>query len=545
MPLKAIPAEVLIDLRRQLHTLPPRSAERRRIMQETAALFGVSEYTLYRKLRAGGQLRAAQRKDSGRPRVLPESELVRYCELIAALKVRTRNRKGRHLSTVGAIRLLEDYGLETPDGFVQAPKGVLRKPTVNRYLTAWGLDRDTLAREPPAVRFQARHSNALWQFDISPSDLKQIKAPPWIDDTRGPPTLMLFSVVDDRSGAAYQEYRCAYGEEAQLALQFLFNAMAPKADDRVRLQGRPLALYVDSGPVSRSAVFQRVMRYLHIEVLTHLPKGKDGRRTTCRSKGKVERPFRTVKEVHETLYHFHQPETEQEANAWLFNFLLRYNDMPHRSEAHSRIEDWMKNLPPEGVREMCRWERFCRFAREPEQRKVGGDARLSLDGVIYEVDPDLAGESVTLWFGLYDDQLFVEHREHRYGPYAPVGGPIPLHRYRRFKKSPTQKRADRIEALAEQLVLPRAALTDRPELSPGWTPFEPPTQPFADPDPFQELTFSSPLAAKQAIADYLAMPLGRLAREQIDALNELLASTLEKQAVFDYVRRHLQTQQRG
>jgi hypothetical protein len=35
-----------------------------------------------------------------------------------------------------------------------------------------------------------------------------------------------------------------------------------------------------------------------------------------------------------------------------------------------------------------------------------------------------------------------------------VGGPIPLHRYRTFKKSPTQ-RADRIEALAEQLALPR------------------------------------------------------------------------------------------
>jgi putative transposase len=33
------------------------------------------------------------------------------------------------------------------------------------------LDRERLTREPPAVRFQAEHSNALWQFDISPSDL--------------------------------------------------------------------------------------------------------------------------------------------------------------------------------------------------------------------------------------------------------------------------------------------------------------------------------------------------------------------------------------
>src|SRR3989442_9746752 len=85
---------------------------------------------------------------------------------------------------------------------------------------------------------------------------------------------------------------------------------------------------MDNGPVAKSHVFHQVMRYLDIAVQTHLPRGHDGRRTTARSKGKVERPFRTVKEVHETLYHFHQPHTEAEANAWLFNYLLRYNDRP-------------------------------------------------------------------------------------------------------------------------------------------------------------------------------------------------------------------------
>jgi hypothetical protein len=144
-----------------------------------------------------------RRMDRGVPRVLPKGELDRYLELIAAVKLRTTNRKGRHLSTGEAIRLLEDYGLETPQGRVQAPKGVLKTATVNRYLKQWGLDWRTLRREPPAVRFQAQHSNELWQFDISPSDLKQLKTPAWIDATKGPPTLMLFSVVDDRSSVAY------------------------------------------------------------------------------------------------------------------------------------------------------------------------------------------------------------------------------------------------------------------------------------------------------------------------------------------------------
>jgi hypothetical protein len=173
------------------------------------------------------------------PRVLPQAELERYLELIAALKVRTSNRKGRHLSTSEAIRLLEDYGLHTPEGHVQAPKDVLKTPTVNAYLKAWGLNWQTLRREPPAARFQAQYSNELWQFDISPSDLKHLPAPAWIDAQQGEPTLMLFSVVDDRSGVAYQEYHCAYGEVVEVALQFLFNAMAPKADDRFPFSGRP------------------------------------------------------------------------------------------------------------------------------------------------------------------------------------------------------------------------------------------------------------------------------------------------------------------
>ena len=61
---------------------------------------------------------------------------------------------------------------------------------------------------------------------------------------KGQPTLMLYSVVDDRSGVAYQEYHCAYGEAVEAALQFLFNAMAPKADQRFPFGGRPVALYI-------------------------------------------------------------------------------------------------------------------------------------------------------------------------------------------------------------------------------------------------------------------------------------------------------------
>jgi hypothetical protein len=210
VPTKQISAEALLELHRRLATLPPRSHERRLVMQNTARLYGVSEPTVYRALAARGRPKIVRRADRGTPRVLPQEQLERYCELIAAIKVRTSNKKQRHLSTGEAIRLLEEFGLETPDGFVQAPKGRLTRTTVNRYLQRWGFDRTSLLRQPAAVRFQAEHSNDCWQFDLSPSDLRAVKEPSWVRPEVGAPTLMLFSVVDDRSGVAYQEYQCLH-----------------------------------------------------------------------------------------------------------------------------------------------------------------------------------------------------------------------------------------------------------------------------------------------------------------------------------------------
>jgi len=86
MARSAISTESLLDLRRRLSSLPPRSSARRQIMQETAALFGVSEATVYRALQHPGKPRALQRADRGLPRILPRAERERSVELSAAIK---------------------------------------------------------------------------------------------------------------------------------------------------------------------------------------------------------------------------------------------------------------------------------------------------------------------------------------------------------------------------------------------------------------------------------------------------------------------------
>lgn len=169
---KSIPPDSLLQLRQRLDRLPPKSPERAVQIATVAQLYGVSATTVYRSLHRTLRPRTAHRRDHGRPRVMSRPDLEYYCELIAALKLRTTNKAGRHLSTGRAIQLLEEYGVETQQGLVRAPAGVLSVPTVNRWLSLYRLDQPRLLREPPATRFQAEYSNDCWQFDMSPSNIR-------------------------------------------------------------------------------------------------------------------------------------------------------------------------------------------------------------------------------------------------------------------------------------------------------------------------------------------------------------------------------------
>ena len=108
------------------------------------------------------------------------------------MKSRTTNRQGRRLSTKRILEIVTEHCVETPDrGLVKLPSGRLAASTLNRHMRQRGYDTERMTREPTAVRYQAERANMLWHFDMSPSDLKQLKAPTWIDPDRGgAPTLI-------------------------------------------------------------------------------------------------------------------------------------------------------------------------------------------------------------------------------------------------------------------------------------------------------------------------------------------------------------------
>jgi transposase InsO family protein len=362
---KPLPTEVIVGLYNQLVNLSAKHPDRKLLIQEVFQTFDVSLSTVRRALKNYHNPRLTSRSDYNQPRKIGRDEMLRYCELIAALKIRSTNRKGKQLSTPRAIEILENHGVELEDRKIISPKGLLTKPTVNRYLKRFGFTSKNFRCEPVAVRFQATYSNECWQLDFTPSELKRLSD----NNTGDEQSLLLASVVDDRSGMVYQEYHLSEGENVLMALRFLFNAMSAKSQKNLSFQGIPLMIYLDNGPVAKSLVFQRVCKQLGIEIRTHMPASSDGRRTTARSKGKVERAFNTVQNQLETLYHFHKPSSVEEANSWLWNYLTHYNSLPHRHEKHSRSEDWQQNLPTEGYRQMCDWERFCQMARRARREK--------------------------------------------------------------------------------------------------------------------------------------------------------------------------------
>lgn len=104
---RTLPPEILVGLRRRLDTLPGRHPDRARMVEQAASLYGVSATTLYRQLRTLHRPRPVRRANRGQPRKVPVADLERWCEIIAALKLRTTNKKGRHLSTARALELME------------------------------------------------------------------------------------------------------------------------------------------------------------------------------------------------------------------------------------------------------------------------------------------------------------------------------------------------------------------------------------------------------------------------------------------------------
>ena len=195
-----IPGEVLEELRSNLAHLRLRDPERRTWVARTAFLFQRSEKTVSRQLAQLPGPKRCTRKDQGHARYPVEREFRRWIEMVAAIKLATLNRKGRHLSTAKAIALAED-GVDLEGRFEHIPKGVLTRSRCDRWMGTLGMTLRHRSRPEPCVRFEAPESTACWQCDVSISDAHDVAEQRALPEAgqSGDPHLALFSVVDEHS----------------------------------------------------------------------------------------------------------------------------------------------------------------------------------------------------------------------------------------------------------------------------------------------------------------------------------------------------------
>jgi hypothetical protein len=249
-----------------------------------------------------------------------------------------------------------------------------------------------------------------------------------------------------------------------------------------------------------------------------------------------------VKESFETLFHFHKPDTATEANQWLFNHLLHYNSQQHPTQVGSRIEVWARDLPAAGFRQMCGWDTYCTFAREPEFRTVGLDGRISLENRIYQITPELSGERVEVWKGVFDLGVYVQDPGGSiHGPYAPESGTIPFGTYRRWRKTERDRRLEKVEHLAEGLSIPRASMSrDWRTAEERSRSFDLRSVPFANPIGLLPEQYASVKDARRGIFGHFGIPLATLPEPVLGAIEAILHETLHRRDVYRRVKALLQ-----
>lgn len=531
---KKVPLEQLILLDHQLADLNARDPKRKQLVLECAAAFGLSTSTIYRQMKNTFDKASSLRKDSDVTRICTVSEMLKYCEIIAAMKLMAKNKKNHRISTPRCLEILETSGIFVNNEKVQLPKGLLNKSTVNRYLSKWGFSDKNLSVQPVVTHFEAQHSNECWQFDFTPSDMKKIDFVP-------PGTkLMLALFTDDASGCISGQYVIASGEDAISALQVLYKAMEGQTKGSF-IKGIPMYLYADNGSFVKSSIYIRVLKLLDITLSTHMPKSSDGRRVPARSKGKVERANRTLKDDFETLFHFQRPESLEQLNQWLHEYIRKYNEKPHRRAKCSRFQFWKDLLPESSYRAVCTKEHFAKICRVPEKRTVGSDACVSIEGELFQLLPDFAGEVVQVLHGIFDNQIYVEYQSNTFGPFYPYGGPIPFNTYKKKPKTQKEKKADYIESLSQALSLPISALSDLDNetqkilIENSFVIEELKSIPFQEADILNE-NYRNRIEAKQRIADILARPLASLSRHEMQYINELLDETLNKKHIGEQLK---------
>ena len=360
-----------------------------------------------------GALYPKPRTDRGKPRRLPPE----VAERLIALKT------GNQACSVRAIiKLAQDEGIDHP----------LAASTVHRLLAREGLfDGIPANAGSDRRRFAFRDAGELWMSDVMHG--------PTVRHGRTRRKSYLIAFIDDATRVVpYAAF--ALGENVPAFLPVFRNALIRR--------GLPARLYVDNGAAYRSHHLALVCAKLGVALIHARPFQPAG-------KGKIERFFRTLRAGWLAHIGAAERETLETLNRSLWAWIEgEYHHTPHRGlEGRTPLEQWALASGalryPDATLDLD--DLFLFEAR----RRVHKDRTVSLNGRVYEVDPLLVGEKVTL----------------RYDPEAPPSRPLDV-----VHDGKPAGKATRLDAYANTAVK-RGYSTK--QIVPGDPAPEPPPSPLA------------------------------------------------------------------
>jgi transposase InsO family protein len=312
--------------------------------------------------RRGGfeALHPKPRCDQGRARAIPQG----MADLLCALKEET---------PALSVNLLIDQAK------VKAGVGEevqLAPATVHRLLSRHGLmDKKLgLPTSKDRRRFAFDRAGEMWMSDV-------MHGPAVMADGRKRKSYLLALLDDATRIIPY----------AAFALSENTAAFLPVLRQAVLRRGVPTRLYVDNGAVYRSHHLSLVCAKLGINLIHTRP-------YQPQAKGKQERWFRTVRmQLLPTLAEADMKSLDalnRRLWAWIEG---EYHQSPHRGlEGVTPIDRWtMSAQDLRLVDSGCDLDELFLFE---QKRKVQRDRTISLNGIVYEVDASLVGETVTLRF---------------------------------------------------------------------------------------------------------------------------------------------------
>jgi putative transposase len=308
------------------------------------------------------------RSDRGKPRRLP----LEVIDVLLAIK-----EKEPELTVPLAIKKARKTGMIPDD--IRLPES-----TVYKLFARHGLSGKQKSASKDHRRFAWQYAGDLFMADVmhGPSVPRQ--------GGRKRKTYLIAFIDDATRVIPYAEF--AFSEKTAAFMKVF--------KDAILRRGIPTRLFVDNGSAFRSTHLKLVCAKLGITLI-------HSRAYHAESRGKIERWFRTIRLQFLPLLSQREMSSLQTINRALWTYIeIEYHRTPHRTLGESPLDRWAKvgqrvRYPEPGV------DLDDLFLFEAK-RKVQKDRTVSLNGMLYEVDASLVGETVTLRYDPSDQGDVVE-----------------------------------------------------------------------------------------------------------------------------------------